>query len=698
MPLDEQRTPLLNDSRPNLPNGIQHIALSFSGGGFRAAGFSLGCYAYLQAVSPGGAKLSDKVRFVSSASGGSFTSMTIVFGQRRGWTFDACYRKLFKFLEGDNLLQSVVKILETDAIWKHERPYKSRNPINAFAIAYDKFLFDEQSFGLLWKPVSAGGIPEICVGVTDFTHGQQFRFQHDGTTAYTGEVGNLFLKFPKHPASNSGDIGDESWGVLKKIKLGDILASSSCFPGGFEPIIYPNDFAWRTSGSALTMEELRDAIVANDSFVIPNPAHQVIPGEEQYGLMDGGIVDNQGIDAFAHAEERLISRQNREIRKRLKAEREAAVENVVSEEDRERITEIYKAKAKIAEGYGYDLFAVCDVSSNYTESFSYDHPILKNGLLRFSPFHYTLLAAAIFALAVAGIRFGRYPEVSWLAVGATGIPMAVLSLFLIPKFLRWVGSFFRGAEETEPSTARMFQRHFWYFFKLPVAELVVLIESRASSVVHLAVTLFLKKIRQNAYADHLSSGISRQRVKTLIKAAELRGLVSVSDKPGLEKLIENKKSWVQNTINPTVYLLSTRNRDKLRAEMKKDNWTDLTGPISPGRSADQLFAELIPSPLVTATADLAASMPTTLWFDTSHQAQDMRAALIACGQFTMCHALIRFTHRFANTDEQWQALRKQLLADWHRFQNNPYWLYNQTGAGYMASGKPLEGFKTVSKV
>ena len=34
----------------------------------------------------------------------------------------------------------------------------------------------------------------------------------------------------------------QRWDNLKKIKLGDILAASSCFPGGFEPIMYPNDF------------------------------------------------------------------------------------------------------------------------------------------------------------------------------------------------------------------------------------------------------------------------------------------------------------------------------------------------------------------------------------------------------------------------------------------------------------------------
>ena len=49
-----------------------------------------------------------------------------------------------------------------------------------------------------------------------------------------------------------------------------MLCASCCFPGGFEPIIFPNDF----------------------SAGVPSPDLPIVP------LMDGGIVSNQGIDNY----------------------------------------------------------------------------------------------------------------------------------------------------------------------------------------------------------------------------------------------------------------------------------------------------------------------------------------------------------------------------------------------------------------
>ena len=50
----------------DLPNGLENIALSFSGGGFRAAAFTLGCVSYLNDVPYKAQPLLHKVRFISS--------------------------------------------------------------------------------------------------------------------------------------------------------------------------------------------------------------------------------------------------------------------------------------------------------------------------------------------------------------------------------------------------------------------------------------------------------------------------------------------------------------------------------------------------------------------------------------------------------------------------------------------------------
>src|SRR5262249_24964060 len=58
---------------------------------------------------------------------------------------------------------------------------------------------------------------------------------------------------------------------------------SSCFPGGFEPIALPDDFVW-PSGTGP-----------------PEPLGNLPQG---LALMDGGVFDNQGIDALLLADAR----------------------------------------------------------------------------------------------------------------------------------------------------------------------------------------------------------------------------------------------------------------------------------------------------------------------------------------------------------------------------------------------------------
>ncbi|MEZ4980361.1 MAG: hypothetical protein R2769_02000 [Saprospiraceae bacterium] len=68
-------------------------------------------------------------------------------------------------------------------------------------------------------------------------------------------------------------------------RLGDIVAASSCFPMGFEPLVFPKDFC------------------ADEA----SPLYQYWKekGNKPLALMDGGIIDNQGIDGVNLAADRL---------------------------------------------------------------------------------------------------------------------------------------------------------------------------------------------------------------------------------------------------------------------------------------------------------------------------------------------------------------------------------------------------------
>lgn len=332
------------------------MALALSGGGFRAASFTLGCLSYLNRIIFKGAPMLKRVKFISSASGGSITNIYYALCSSEGKKFEDFFGELFNFMEGDAAIAKAFDNLQSDEPWK-ERPDKGRNLINAFAVTYDKMLFNEKQLDAI-ATLEKSHLEEICVNATDFTYGITFRFQTG-----SGRVGNgeLVIKDP----------------VAMKFKLGDVLAASSCFPLGFEPIMLPFDFAH----AALTCSEIRDATTYN----------QVV------GLMDGGITDNQGIYSFLEAETR---------------------------------------KCRTNDNRGYDTFLYCDVASPYIGE--YELPTEKRSLLgsisiqryidmfKYSP---VLLAGCIYLLA-------NVTSAWWMIVITTLVSLLTLA-YIVSATIFW---------------------------------------------------------------------------------------------------------------------------------------------------------------------------------------------------------------------------------------------------------------------
>ena len=122
-----------------------------------------------------------------------------------------------------DLVDEVFKVMDNPEAWKGQKE-KTRNFINAFAIVYNQKIFREQTFDIMWaKPRdNAFVIDETCTNATEFNNGLNFRW---GTR---GDLGNEFLKFTSAGRDMAG-----------KIKLGDILASSSVLPPGSNPLCFP---------------------------------------------------------------------------------------------------------------------------------------------------------------------------------------------------------------------------------------------------------------------------------------------------------------------------------------------------------------------------------------------------------------------------------------------------------------------------
>lgn len=228
------------------------IALALSGGGYRAAAFHLGTLRALRALD-----LLGDVRTLSTASGGSIVAAAWVTAIVDG----ADERERFEIFE-----QRLTTILATNVVAQAlDLLRKGTHPslIRCAADVYDG-MFGKRRLGKLAdEPALAEHLDHVIVNATHFSVGHGFRFTFPARNR--GVFGNRTLQMP-----------DDAW---RDIRLADAVAASSCFPGGFEPIVFPHDFHWSGAMPAASAVGIEDE------------------PETRMPLMDGGIYDNQAIDS-----------------------------------------------------------------------------------------------------------------------------------------------------------------------------------------------------------------------------------------------------------------------------------------------------------------------------------------------------------------------------------------------------------------
>lgn len=250
-------------STPKIPDSpFSRIALCCSGGGYRAASFHLGAMAYLHRLQFQGRPLLENVRAISTVSGGTITGVVYAMQRQQGKSFGEIYHFLVSKLGKVDLVRLGLARLNEGVEWKNKN--KRRNLINAFAEIYDEEFTQGETFDI-FENMQRSHLEEVMFNATDFSTGVIFRFQNDG------RFGNFY-----HPVRKD---------VSGEVKLSDIIAASSCFTGGFEPIEWPRDFIHSEA-----MELIDEA-----------------PLMASVGLMDGGIYDNQGVDSILLSENRVDS-------------------------------------------------------------------------------------------------------------------------------------------------------------------------------------------------------------------------------------------------------------------------------------------------------------------------------------------------------------------------------------------------------
>jgi len=254
---------------------FESIGLCFSGGGYRATFFALGVVSYLNKIKFKENSLLENVEAISTVSGGTLLGVAYSKAAKEpDFKFELFFKKFYSLFEpsNDKLLETAINKLNDDAVWK-EHSHKKRSLVNAFALTYAEmgiFNGDFKSF----ENTTSKHLKHFCFNATDFSFGLVFRFQN------TGMFGNKAL--------NNSHLNKLKY----DIQMGDVVASSSCFPLGFEPLIFPDDYFKNQSTtdykSLKSLEYFIDGI----------------------GIMDGGITDNQGIGSMMN-----ISKQTGRDRK-----------------------------------------------------------------------------------------------------------------------------------------------------------------------------------------------------------------------------------------------------------------------------------------------------------------------------------------------------------------------------------------------
>lgn len=248
---------------------MEEVALSLSGGGFRAAMFHLGTLSYLnRLILADGRCFLDIVNTISTISGGTITGLWYMMNFCKGRNTDESLKDLNHILTTIDFPKDVWNAFMS-------KGNDNQSFIKEAVKFYDKHFFNNETFGMIMEEADKRHIHHFSANGVDFTNGIAFRFQASKAIQNAkpefryGFIGNKIHQIEREDAA--------------KIKLSEILAVSSCFPGGFEPLMFPKDFAFYSS----------DKTYAEKYKGVDIP------------LMDGGIADNQGIEPILLASDQM---------------------------------------------------------------------------------------------------------------------------------------------------------------------------------------------------------------------------------------------------------------------------------------------------------------------------------------------------------------------------------------------------------
>ena len=524
------------------------IGMSLSGGGYRAAAFHLGSLAYLDALG-----LRGQLTQLSTVSGGTFIGAAYTRSLVEEVSFEEFFRDFYHFLRDTNLVERAL-----DRLGRHAPSVASGRQdliVSAARVYAETFMQGADGKPWLFGAVLDADIPlrEAVFNATEFRHGIAFRFQRSADSQ--ARIGNFYFNVPRSAAA--------------RIRMADIVAASSCFPGGFEPLAFPDDFAW-PEGS------------------VPPELRELFP--EPVGLMDGGIYDNPGLESLLLADRR----DPQELGMIL-----------ISDVD-QHTDDLYPFPEKLSVGVAgrlrlgwLNLLARLVTLTCFATVGVVAYLWWSQGLGGF----WNLLAYAVPVLLAGATGFGIHAARRFLGEAMATIP-------------RSGGTGWNDLR------------------RLSVDQVANMLNLRVSSLLAMTGGVFMKRIRQLVFG-----------------------------------LVYGDESYKGKVVANLIYDLQTG-----------------------GRGFDEELPEEVrrPSPQLQRVIDVAAAMPTTLWF--TEDAAFQQPSLVACGQANLAYNLMRWVRR-RQADHDSAALQelwRRLVSDWNELVADPYALLRKR-----LPGEPLPPPPTV---
>ena len=417
-----------------------NIGLSFSGGGYRAATFDLGALSFLNSIRlEDGSTLLDCVSVLSSVSGGTIPAMKYMLAQVHKQAVGDMVEELFDFLCNEDLVTRALREMSA------QKANPDASLIKIMAGIYDSCLFNNVKMSDIIDSIDRIHVKDYTALATDFDNSLPFRFRITSGFQTTGErlTYGVF-------GNNKHNIGRS---VVEHITPGEALACSSCFPSGFEPMVFPDDF------KVSQREDIASTITT------------------RFGIMDGGISDNQGIESVLLAEERMRKHRDKKMQRGTKRTDKAL-----------------------------DLVIISDVASPYMEGYTPSEHLLPKGVGKLTIGrlrNYGLISEAVmitlFIVAlVLGSKF-------WL--GVISVFLAIVTLANIAGALL-KNKMFNSIAKTFIGNNATFISH------LKFATLESMLMNRAKSVVEMSSVVFLKRLRQMSYNSIYSDSNWKNRVVT----------------------------------------------------------------------------------------------------------------------------------------------------------------------------------------